>query len=457
MPPKNNTRLLIFFTTIFMILYFINQRLEFSFENQNDDEINLKLKSQVELQKIHIALVGCQGSKKDSVGEIINLIKSAVLFTSKAIHFTIFTDQVEDFQQRFKESFPADLLQNPVHSNLDQNNKENHTLHVQKINYQNFLNKQELDEFKNWWAPCASYRLFLPEIFQNFSHDGDFAISNYYHQFKLDQKVIYLDSDTLFLSDPFLLWENFNFFNEKQVGALAPRIGRHFRVPAGNENYILYKQQEQDLENNRSTATTTEINELAHQDPYQTQVNSGVFLMDLQKMRQNIFNSFNSQSSYSWNKDLFFNIYNRFNSNMHGDQDLINIIFHFNPDLIYFISCKFNYHHKFCFSAPGIDPARNCDAAEAQGAFIVHGSAKCFQNNYAPAFRAVNQGFRDLDLVREVEEGGNVAEKNSLTNIRSLRQRVKSNIKHNLEKDEIDKHPHCGGRIHVFTGNFHNL
>lgn len=55
-------------------------------------------------------------------------------------------------------------------------------------------------------------------------------------------------------------------------------------------------------------------------------------------------------------------------------------------DHIFYLSCQFNYHHKFCIDE---DLERQCADAELGGAAVVHGSAKTFHNNYAPAFRAI--------------------------------------------------------------------
>jgi len=289
--------------------------------------------------------------------------------------------------------------------------RDHHTIIFKNVTYPTNLSPQELSEYRNWWAPCASFRLFLPEILTNL------------------QKVIYLDSDTLFLSNPKNLWDEFKNYNEYQVGGLAPRIGHDFLVPWSNENYILTEEKKM------------------------TQVNSGVFLMDLEKMRQNVFDGSSptaktaasaSTSKLKWNKSLFFPLYNQYNHQMHGDQDLINIIFHYNPTLLYFLPCKYNYHHKFCFNSN--ESINFCSSAEKNGAFIIHGSAKTFNNNYAPAFRAVNEGFLGLNFL-DVEKGVDQSD------LDQKRETLIAKIKENLLKKEINEHPHCGGKFKVFTGN----
>ena len=219
--------------------------------------------------------------------------------------------------------------------------------------------------------------------------------------------VIYVDSDVLFLSNVQELWDQFKNFNNNQVGALAPRAGWHFKVPSVNQNYIM-------TPNGRVT-----------------QVNSGVFLMNLTRMREPVFrtNDRISLDDFSWNKDLFFPLYHKYKSDMFGDQNLINIIFHFNPHLIYLIECRFNYHHKFCFDK---EPERWCRSAELSGAAIIHGSAKTFYNNYSPAFRAVNNAFRSYEWEEDID------------------QDLLQVIRKNLLDPAIDNHEHCGGKAQVF-------
>ena len=162
-----------------------------------------------------------------------------------------------------------------------------------------------------------------------------------------------------------------------------------------------------------------------------TQVNSGVFLMNLTRMREAVFRTADSISldNFSWNKDLFFPLYHKFKADMYGDQNLINIIFHYNPHLIYYFSCRFNYHHKFCFDK---EPERWCQSAEKEGAYIVHGSAKTFYNNYSPAFRAINTAFQNYHFEKDI------------------RANLVNPIERNLREPSIENHEHCGGKTDLF-------
>ena len=70
-------------------------------------------------------------------------------------------------------------------------------LSVRKVEYP--LPPEEIGEFRDWWGPCASFRLFLPEVLS----DVD--------------SVLYVDSDVLFLAPPQDLWSHFGQFNNHQV------------------------------------------------------------------------------------------------------------------------------------------------------------------------------------------------------------------------------------------------
>ena len=98
-------------------------------------------------------------------------------------------------------------------------------------------------------------------------------------------------------------------YKHLQVGGLAPRVGWDFKVPGSNPNFIL-----------RAGAGMT-------------QVNSGVFLMNLTRMREPVFNTAESISlnSFKWDKDLLLPLYYRNKKDMYGDQNLINTAFHYNP------------------------------------------------------------------------------------------------------------------------------
>ena len=104
-------------------------------------------------------------------------------------------------------------------------------------------------------------------------------------------------------------------------------MGWDFKVPASNPNFIMTPK------------------------GGVTQVNSGVFLMNLTRMREERFVTAESISlnNFKWNKELLLPLYYRNKKDMFGDQNLINTAFHYNPEALFYLSCRWNYHHKFCF------------------------------------------------------------------------------------------------------------
>jgi UDP-xylose:glucoside alpha-1,3-xylosyltransferase len=256
----------------------------------------------VSIPRVHLVVVACEGKSKSAIDEAKNMIKSAILLsTEKKIKVTIFTNEGN------KDHVMSQFMSWPIHV------QEKMDLKVKVVSYP--LPPEEISEFRDWWGPCASFRLFLPEVL----HDTD--------------AVLYVDSDVLFIDSPQSLWDHFSKFNKNQVGGLASRVGWDFKVPASNQNFIM-----------KPTGGVT-------------QVNSGVFLMNLTRMRQEVFvtaETISLEDNFKWDAKLLIPLYYRFKKDMYGDQNLINTVFHYNPDKIYFLPCRWNYHHKFCF-----DSARN--------------------------------------------------------------------------------------------------
>lgn len=330
----------------------------------------------VQMSKVHLVVVACEGKSKSALDEAHNMIKSAVLLSiDPKIKVTIFTNEGnEDHVRSLFLSWPLSA-------------QERIQLNVRTVHYP--LPPEEVSEFRDWWGPCASFRLFLPEVLS----DVD--------------SVVYVDSDVLFLAPPQDLWSHFDKFTEHQVGGLAPRVGWDFKVPGSNPNFIL-----------RAGAGMT-------------QVNSGVFLMNLTRMREPVFNTAESISlnSFKWDKDLLLPLYYRNKKDMYGDQNLINTAFHYNPELIYFLPCRWNYHHKFCFDAQS---ERSCPEADEMGAAIAHGNAKTFYNNYSPVFKAINDGFTKYNWQND------------------LREHLFLEIEKRVRDPSVEHHEHCGGHSETF-------
>lgn len=256
---------------------------------------------------LHIGVVVC-GSER--VEEVLVLIKSALVFSTKTYHlkfaiisekplFQLLTVKLEAFQTFHNFSFILKEIKFP---------------------------EDQREVWKKLFKPCASQRLFLPSLLP-----------------KID-KLIYVDSDTLFLSSPSEIYEQFNKFNSSQFAGLiqeaeSPNTGWYTRFAR-------------------------------HPFPKPFGVNSGVMLMDLKKMRE-----------VMWEKTLM-PIYDKYNLRIvFGDQDILNIYFHFNSDQLYILPCEFNYRPDHCMYVS------LCSAPK--GIQIVHGNRGYFHKADQPIFSQI--------------------------------------------------------------------
>lgn len=131
-------------------------------------------------------------------------------------------------------------------------------------------------EWRRLFKPCASQRLFLPTILT----DVD--------------SLLYVDTDVLFMTPVETVWSHFAKMNASQMVALAPE---HEEPNVGWYNRFA-------------------------RHPYYGPlgVNSGVMLMNLTRMRK-----------FQW-VEYVIPIYEKYKLKItFGDQDIINIIFHYHP------------------------------------------------------------------------------------------------------------------------------
>jgi len=191
-----------------------------------------------------------------------------------------------------------------------------------------FPASQSVEEWRKLFKLCASQRLFIPDILL----DVD--------------ALLYVDTDVLFLRPLNDIWQFFSEFTTSQIAALAPeheeptaswyaRFARHPYVP-----------------------------------PYG--VNSGVMLMNLSRMRDVGWSGHMVEYFAKYRYDITW-----------GDQDLINIFFHFQPERLYQYSCAWNYRPDHCMYMS------NCKAAEQEGVSVVHGCRSSFHNDKQPVFKAL--------------------------------------------------------------------
>lgn len=144
---------------------------------------------------------------------------------------------------------------------------------------------------------------------------------------------MYVDSDTLFLLPPHEMFQIFIHFNSTQIAALSNE--------SENENTGWY-------------------NRFARHPFYgKLGLNSGVMLMDLTRMRE-----------FQW-EQRSKHIYENYNlSLVFGDQDIINIYFHFHPNELFLLPCEMNYRPDHCMYM-SLCPAK-------EGVRLIHGNRGYF-------------------------------------------------------------------------------
>ncbi|KAE8297958.1 Glucoside xylosyltransferase 2 [Larimichthys crocea] len=275
---------------------------------------------------MHLAVVAC-GNRLD---ETLTMVKSAVLFSLKKITFHIFAEDplAPQFEEKLKQ-WPRVI-----------------TAKFQHRIYPITFSVGNADEWKKLFKPCAAQRLFLPVILK----DVD--------------SLLYVDTDVLFLRPMDDMWSLLKSFNSTQLAAMAPehevpKIGWYSRF-ARHPFYGV------------------------------TGVNSGVMLMNLTRIRSTMFKNSMIPNRLSW-EDLLHPLYQKYKNHITwGDQDLLNIIFHYNPECLFIFPCQWNYRPDHCMYGS------NCKGAEEEGVSILHGNRGVYHDDKQPAFKVVYDAIRDF-------------------------------------------------------------
>jgi len=134
-------------------------------------------------------------------------------------------------------------------------------------------------------------------------------------------------------------------------------------------------------------------------------LNSGIMLMNLTRMRQ-----------FGWIEKLEPTLIKYKNKIVWGDQDIINILFHYNTgmspifnrllfvinyktniyiDKLYLFGCNWNYRPDHCVYTS------TCKMAEREGIKIVHGNRGAFLHNKQAAFKALFFAFQQYNFERQ--------------------------------------------------------
>ncbi|GAA6233406.1 glucoside xylosyltransferase 2 [Lates japonicus] len=275
---------------------------------------------------MHLAVVAC-GNRLD---ETLTMVKSALMFSLKKIKFHIFAEDplAPQFEDRLNQ-WPRSV-----------------SAKFQYSIYPITFSVGNADEWKKLFKPCAAQRLFLPVILK----DVD--------------SLLYVDTDVLFLRPMDDIWSLLKSFNSTQLAAMAPehevpKIGWYSRF-ARHPFYGV------------------------------TGVNSGVMLMNLTRIRSTLFKNSMIPGGLSW-EDLLHPLYQKYKNHITwGDQDLLNIIFHYNPECLFIFPCQWNYRPDHCMYGS------NCKGAEKEGVSILHGNRGVYHDDKQPAFKVVYDAIRDF-------------------------------------------------------------
>ncbi|XP_030425319.1 glucoside xylosyltransferase 2 isoform X2 [Gopherus evgoodei] len=284
------------------------------------------LKELPSLQWMHLAVVAC-GNRLE---ETLIMLKSAVLFSYRKLKFHIFAED------SLKPEFEKKLREWP-------------SSYTKKFDYNIYpiaFSVGNAQEWKKLFKPCAAQRLFLPVILK----DVD--------------SLLYVDTDVLFLRPIDDIWRFLKEFNSTQLAAMAPeheipKIGWYSRFA---------------------------------RHPYYgtTGVNSGVMLMNLTRIRNTQFKNSMIPAGLMW-EEMLYPLYQKYKNYITwGDQDLLNIIFYFNPECLYVFPCQWNYRPDHCMYGS------NCKGAEEEGISVLHGNRGVYHDDKQPTFKALYEVIRDF-------------------------------------------------------------
>ncbi|XP_068619089.1 glucoside xylosyltransferase 1 [Battus philenor] len=200
-----------------------------------------------------------------------------------------------------------------------------------------FFPEEHAEDWMNLFSKCAAQRLFIPKLIPHID------------------AMIYVDTDTLFLKPVDELWNIFTKFNTSQISAMAPEDD--------NPNVSWYPR--------------------FAKHPFYGKfgLNSGVMLMNLTRMRTFGWVDYITPIMLKWKLYIPW-----------GDQDIINIIFHYHERAVYVLSCRYNYRSDQCMYGDA------CSDATEHGVFVLHGSRGIFHNGKQPAFQAIYRAISEYDV-----------------------------------------------------------
>ncbi|CAG7822334.1 unnamed protein product [Allacma fusca] len=206
------------------------------------------------------------------------------------------------------------------------------------------------DQWHQIWPICSTQRLFFPLLLPDV------------------ENIIYLDADTLFFSNVLDLWKYFGRMNKTQFAAMGPDGMPPAKGTYSGASFPFYGPRG---------------------------LNSGVLLMNLTRMREVDFVNEMPMLFRGYGREL-----------NHGEQDLLNIYFHFHPQFFYLLPCNYNYGHQLCeCDKNGASGSCACKTAERSGISILHGCNQQFRSKTLNIFQQVYQFFSEFNLSNGTLDG----------------------------------------------------
>ncbi|KAK3095840.1 hypothetical protein FSP39_019836 [Pinctada imbricata] len=195
--------------------------------------------------------------------------------------------------------------------------------------------------------------------------------------------VVYVDTDILFFRPVEELWFMLHNFNKSQVIGIPP-------------------------EDPHRTGWYTHVAKHPSYPP--TGVNTGVLVMNLTRLRAIDFPSKIVDLYKIWYSKIKW-----------GEQDVVNIWLHYNPEKLYLISCEWNFRNDHC------NGGNACKGAEKNGIGILHGNGQQYLiPGKRPELMAINDAF--LKYLSSENPKADIAEavKRNLANVRRVTDCLKA-------------------------------
>ncbi|XP_078485988.1 glucoside xylosyltransferase 2-like [Ciona intestinalis] len=261
---------------------------------QHEFALRMGIGRRMQLKEMNIVVFACESHvQNDAAHDALVTMKSAAIFTSKIVHFHIFTED------RLYHIFMAELDKWP-----------NNIKHRVAFHFHHATYPESIFQLNNSFdtSSCQLSFLFLPNILSKLEH------------------VIYVKSGSIFLTSPDTLWANLLDYTERNAISLLPLYEK------GQSS----KKQENDQV----------IQQIFHSD---------IMLFDMARIRETVFeipiqkqgNDFPiTRENYktiktTWQPYMLLTVCKLFENWFNSPaKDILNIIAFFNPDVVNQLPCS---------------------------------------------------------------------------------------------------------------------